>query len=265
MPPMPLPELLALFDKEQRREVEYPGLRREVTRTVVRLIPLDPALDQGTVVFSKLNAQNADAVISEEILYFVGQNLPFEWKAYGHDAPPDLQDRLVYAGFVAEEPESVMVLDLEEAPARLWDAPMDNVRALRDPAEVQDVLRVKVRVWGEEDAWLGPILEREMRESPDRTQIYVATAKGVPASTAWIRFHPGTHFASLWGGSTVPEERGRGLYTALLAARARAAQERGYRFLTVDASPMSRPILERFDFRLLTTARAFKWRPLPEG
>jgi len=75
-----------------------------------------------------------------------------------------------------------------------------------------------------------------------------------------IRFHPRSSFASLWGGSTVPERRRRGLYTALLAVRAQEARRRGYRFLTIDASPMSRPICEKHGFQFLTCAHECVWR-----
>ena len=77
------------------------------------------------------------------------------------------------------------------------------------------------------------------------------------------RFPAHSAFASLWGGSTLPELRGRGLYTGLLAARLQEARARGARYLTVDAGPMSRPILERRGFRLLTHATACTWPPGP--
>ena len=79
--------------------------------------------------------------------------------------------------------------------------------------------------------------------------VYVAYVAGQPASAARIEFHPARQFAELYGGSTVPDQRGRGLYTALVAVRAQEALTRGVRFLTVDASPMSRPILERLGFQ----------------
>jgi GNAT superfamily N-acetyltransferase len=104
-----------------------------------------------------------------------------------------------------------------------------------------------------------------MVAAPDLLHVYVAYVDGIPASTAWIRFHPGSSFASLWGGSTVPAHRGRGLYRALLSARMRDAQDRGVRYLTVDAGPMSRPILERHGFRQLTVTRPFKWTPKPRA
>jgi GNAT superfamily N-acetyltransferase len=65
---------------------------------------------------------------------------------------------------------------------------------------------------------------------------------------------PRSQFASLWGGSTLPEFRGRGLYSALLEARITEARQHGIRFLTIDAMAMSRPIAARFGFQVLTHA-----------
>ena len=66
--------------------------------------------------------------------------------------------------------------------------------------------------------------------------------------------HAGTDFASLWGGGTLPEWRGRGIFRALVARRAALAAARGYRCLQVDALPTSEPILARLGFvRLATT------------
>jgi GNAT superfamily N-acetyltransferase len=68
---------------------------------------------------------------------------------------------------------------------------------------------------------------------------------------------PGTRFAGLWGGGTVEAWRGRGIYRALVAHRARIAADRGYRYLQVDASDESRPILERLGFAPLTTTTPY--------
>ncbi len=65
--------------------------------------------------------------------------------------------------------------------------------------------------------------------------------------------------ASLWGGSTISGFRKRGLYTALLAVRAQEANARGVRYLTVNASAMSRPILEKFGFEVIAYSHPCKW------
>ena len=92
--------------------------------------------------------------------------------------------------------------------------------------------------------------------------IYVAYADDQPVSTAWIYCSPGSQFASLWGGSTLSEYRGQGFYSALLSIRAQEARDRGIRYLTVDASTMSQPILEGFGFEKIATTYPCKWQRL---
>ncbi len=74
-----------------------------------------------------------------------------------------------------------------------------------------------------------------------------------PVSAARLDLHPGTDFASLWGGGTVPAWRGRGIYRATVAHRAALARVHGARYLRTDALPTSRPILERIGFTRVGT------------
>ena len=65
----------------------------------------------------------------------------------------------------------------------------------------------------------------------------------------------------LWGGATLEEWRGRGIYRALVARRAQVAAENGRRYLETDASDDSRPILERLGFVAVTTTTPYVWSP----
>jgi GNAT superfamily N-acetyltransferase len=261
--PLSIAQLLAIFDQEQRQEVRFFDMRREVTPYVVRLTPLEGLEGGGgAVIYSCLSAENADEVIREEIAYFAALGCDFGWKAYDHDTPADLQARLARHGLAPGDREAVVVLDLEEAPAFLWQPARHDVRRIERPAEVEDVMAVQAQVWEGEQlpSWLGEHLQRELHEGGEQLAVYVAYVEGTPASAAWVRFHPPTGLASLWGGSTVPDHRRRGLYSALLAARAQEARRRGARFLTVDASPMSQPILEKLGFRCISCANEYRWR-----
>ena len=252
-------ELLALFDREQRREIEFPNTRREVTPHTVRHVVSSGMAGGAFVSYSRLAEDNADGVIELEVACFESLGLDFEWKAYDHDTPPDLVARLRARGFEIEDPEAVMVLELAQAPDVLWQPIGHDVRRLSDPGQLVEVAAIHEAVWGERSDWLVGALADEMAADAERIQFYMAYVDGVPACSAWIRFHPGTQFASLWGGSTLPAYRRRGLYTDLLAIRAQAARQRGYRFLTIDASPMSRPIVAKHGFQVLTFAHACKW------
>jgi GNAT superfamily N-acetyltransferase len=261
--PLSVAQLLAIFDQEQRQEVRFFDARREVAPYVVRLAPLEGlGSGGGAVIYSCLTAENADEVIKEQIAFFEALGCDFGWKVYDHDTPADLQARLVRHGFIPGEPEAVVVLDLEEAPAFLWQPVAHDVRRIEEPAGIEDVMAVQQRVWEGEQlpTWLAEHLRRELDQGGENLVVYVAYVEGAPASAAWARFHPPTRFASLWGGSTVPEHRRNGLYTALLAVRAQEARLRGARFLTVDASPMSQPILEKLGFRCISYANEYQWR-----
>jgi GNAT superfamily N-acetyltransferase len=198
-------------------------------------------------------------VIAEEQAYF-GSLGKVEWKVFAHDQPPDLRQRLVDHGFEVEEPEAVMVLDLAETPKLDTSTLPGDVKMerLENAAQLKDVQQIEETVWEEDFGWLTQNLATDLAE-PGYLSVYAAYMDEQPACAGWIYFHPNGQFADLWGGSTLPEYRGRGLYTALLDARIQEAAGRDYRFLTIDASPMSRPIVAKYGFRLLTTAWACNW------
>jgi len=255
-------QLLALHDRQQRIEVEYRMMRREVTPEVIRHVALKHG--EGMVLYTRLTTANADRVIAEQIAYYEQLGLDFEWKTYEHDTPADLKDRLRAHGFKAEEPEALLVLDIDAAPHILLQPVTHDVRRITDPERLEEVRRIQESVWDEPHAWLVPELSDYLINDPDHMSVYIAYAEGTPVSAAWISFHDHNQFAGLWGGSTLAEYRGRGFYTALLAIRLQEAQQRGVRFLTIDASPMSRPIVEKNGFQFLTFTQPFKWQVKPE-
>jgi len=256
---MDIETVRTLYDREQRRDIAYPDMRREALPRLVRYVRPQPGM--SFVLYSDLDEVTADAAIDEQIAYFRAHGLKFEWKVYGHDQPGDLVARLVARGFVTEPPDDIMVLDVAAAPPALVAEPTADVRRLSDPAQLGDVVAVMEAVWGREFNWIHERLGSHMR-IPDYLSVYVAYVAGAPACAGWVYFDKG-HFAGLWGGSTVEKQRGRGLYTALLAARVREARGRGVPYLTIDAGEMSRPIVARHGFQTITTATACEWPGAP--
>jgi GNAT superfamily N-acetyltransferase len=116
-------------------------------------------------------------------------------------------------------------------------------------------------VWGEDHSWITDGLGKELAADPDGMSIVVAEAEGTVVCAAWIRYEHGTDFATLWGGATLADWRGQGIYKATVAYRADLAAERGFRLLEVDASDDSRPILERLGFVPVTTTTPYVWSP----
>jgi hypothetical protein len=193
-----------------------------------------------------------DALIARAVDFFAGQGLDFEWKTYGHDRP-DLPERLAAAGFTAGDPETVVVglaADLVHA----GEAPDGiRIRITTAPDDLRRIAELQSEVWGSDWSWLAADLAARIASGPDDIVVLVAEAGDTVVSTAWLIMLPGTEFASLWGGSTLFGLRGRGIYRALVARRARIAVERGARYLWVDASDDSAPILQRLGLRAVTT------------
>ena len=88
-----------------------------------------------------------------------------------------------------------------------------------------------------------------MTAAPDLSGLWLAEdSDGAVVCAGRLEKVPGTEFAGLWGGATLTPWRGRGIYRALVAARARAAMAMGAVYLHSDCTEMSRPILERLGF-----------------
>ncbi len=96
-----------------------------------------------------------------------------------------------------------------------------------------------------------------LAHQPSTVAAVVAWAGDTPISAGRVEFHPGTEFAGIWGGGTLPAWRRRGVFRALVAHRAQSAAQRGFHYLQVDASPDSRPILQKLGFVALTTTTPF--------
>lgn len=251
--------MIDLYNHDQRKNIEYPDMRREVSSQVVRLVDTS-GNGEGTIVFSDLHPSNADEIIAEQVGYFKQLRQDFEWKLYDYDQPVDLRDRLAAHGFDVQDPEAIMVLDLEKVPRSLLQPIPAAVRRITKPTQLAAVQSVEEQVWAEDVSPIIRYLEATLRNNPAAMSIYIAYAEGQPASAGWIYFPPRSQFASLWGGATIERFRKRGLFRALVAVRAQEALARKVRYLTVDASPMSRPILERLGFELLALSYPCKWK-----
>ncbi|MFI2606605.1 GNAT family N-acetyltransferase [Kitasatospora sp. NPDC018619] len=253
-------DLLALFDDRLRRNAPPdPGCRIEHDGAVIRQVGSEHGWNG--VVWSGLDEAGADAAIAAQVRHFAGLGREFEWKAYSHDRPADLGERLLAAGFVAEPDEALMI-------ARIADLPTDaalpaGIRLLTvtDAAGVELLTEAHAQAFGAEHPGLRERLLDHLRNGTETVSLVVAMAGDRPVSGARMELIPGTGFAGLWGGGTAPDWRGRGIYRALVAHRARLAAELGYQYLQVDASDQSRPILQRLGFAWVSTTTPYLWRP----
>ncbi|WP_433259992.1 GNAT family N-acetyltransferase [Actinosynnema sp. CS-041913] len=258
--------LLAAYD-DQLRTAETtnlpPGAHAERDGPIVRVVgqrrrgfvtgPPDLGVDGAAL----------DALIARQREFFAARGEAVEWKTRGHDLPAELPERLVAAGFVAEQPETVLIGETAEL-AALESAPESagiTVREVTADADLHRIAEMTSEVWGDDRSWLAAELADRLRSGAGQVVVVVAEAEGRVVSTARLEVEAGTEFAGLWGGSTLAAWRGKGIYRALVAFRARVAAGRGVRYLQVDATEDSRPILQRLGFTAVTTTTPYVWEP----
>lgn len=208
-----------------------------------------------------LEGADIDELIERQVRVFTERNEPFEWKLHEHDRPADLAERLKGFGFVPEDRETVVVAPVASVAAAPRLPEGVNLREVGERADLDRIATMEQAIWHDDRGWLADALESERAVDPDAITIVVAEGGPDVVCAAWVRFAKGTDFATLWGGGTLPDWRGRGIYRAIVAYRANLAAERGFRHLQVDASDDSRPILERLGFVAITTTTPFIWSP----
>jgi ribosomal protein S18 acetylase RimI-like enzyme len=213
---------LAAFDAEVRRSVrpDGSGARIEADPLVVRWVGADGRGWSG-IAWSGLGDADADAVIAAQVAYFAARDEKFEWKLYNYDRPPDLGGRLLAAGFAADGEESLMVTEVSSAPTQADLPPGIRLLPVTDEAGVGLLADVHERVFGTDSSRLRRSVLAQLQDRPEAVAMVVAMAGDQPVCSARIEFHPGSSFASLWGGGTLPGWRGQGIYRALIAYRAR--------------------------------------------
>ena len=249
--------VLATFDEQIRRNLrtDDPDARVENTGDVVRTVSGESGW--SGITWSHLAPDSADAVIAEQVNWFAPGSRQWEWKHYSYDTPADLGQRLLAAGFVPEPVEALMIAEISEIAADASPPPEVQLQPVVDESGVAALVAVHNSVFGGDHSAIGQSLLSALTQQPNTVAAFVAVANGTPMSSGRMEFHLDTEFASLWGGGTVPEWRGRGAFRALVARRAALAAEKGFRYLQVDASADSRPILERMGFVQLATTTPY--------
>jgi hypothetical protein len=249
-----------LFEEyvQDRRRQNLELFSREDLGYLVRYTPRADV--DGFVTFARLQPSAVESVIREQIAYFDSRRKNFEWKHYSLDEPGNLKAILADRDFVASDQEAFMVCPVntfvapEARPGRCEIVRIDSEQGVRD------VVAVNEEVWDTPRSWLADDLLRRLANEPGQISIYCAYLDGRPVGTGWTSFPQGSKFPELHGGAVLKELRGRGIYKALYLRRLTEIAGRKYTRVAVDASPMSRPILEKMGFMHVCTTTPMLYR-----
>ena len=261
--------LLAAYDEQLRGDSEVtPGAMSVTRHGPLYLVTFDGG--RGWITYRDLGGADAAGIrrlVAAALDHYRADPAitKVEWKSRGHDVAPGLHEALVEHGFVPEQPESIMI---GEARSLAVDVRLPDGVTLRQVTEEPDVRAMSAmadEVFGEPvDPRTPDVLMKRLVRDPGM-EIWVAEADGRIVCAGRLERVAGTEFAGLWGGATRPEWRGRGIYRALTAARARSALRMGATLLHSDSTEYSRPILERSGFVAVSTTTPYIWRRQGDG
>ncbi|WP_120510779.1 GNAT family N-acetyltransferase [Photobacterium salinisoli] len=240
-------EIMALYNQFERIGQAASGYEKHVNGPVVRCVSPDP---QGSyITYFHLDEKQVSSAIKNEIEFFSARKQSFEWKTYSTDSPANIGKHLIEQGFTREESESFMVLELDSIQSAL---PVNaDIAEVYDLDGIREAMSVQEKVWGTDHTSHAVLLHQMKQASPKDVAVYVIYDNHLPVSSAWILYSTDSPFAGIWGGSTLSEYRSKGYYTALLHQRINDARQRGIQYLTIDASAMSRPIVEKHGFKFI--------------
>lgn len=253
---------LAAYDHELRTDAEVVHALDVATHGPLRLAAFPGG--RGFVSYADLGGVDQggiEALVDAALAHFGRRSEidSIEWKTRGHDRAPGLGGTLESRGFVPEEKESVMIGEAELLAQPVSLPAGVELRRARTETEVFAMEEMQGRVFGD-PRWrvrVETTLQR-IRED-DRVELWTAVAGDEVISAGRLEPVTGTRFAGLWGGATLPEWRGRGVYRALTAERARSALALGKVYLHSDSTEFSRPILERAGLVTVTTTTPYVW------
>jgi hypothetical protein len=255
--------LLAAYDSQLRTDAETPGAISVARQGPLRLATF--AGGRGFITYRDLDGAEADAIgrmVGEALAHFQAdpEITKVEWKTRGHDHAPGLHEALLEHGFTPDESESIMVGDAQALAVDVALPDGVTLRQVTEEADVRAMVAMQDEVFGNPhgEDMVDALLRRLARG--DAMELWVAEANGTMISAGRIDAVPGTDFAGIWGGATRPEWRGRGIYRALTAQRARSALRMGKKYINSDSTEFSRPILERSGLVKVSTTTPYNWR-----
>jgi GNAT superfamily N-acetyltransferase len=254
--------LLAAYDSQLRTDAETPGAVSVSRLGPLRLVTF--AGGRGFITYQDLGGADADEIgrlAGEALAHFQANPsvTKVEWKTRGHDHAPGLHEALLARGFTPDEPESIMVGDARALAVDVTLPDGVTLRKVTEEPDIRAMLAMQDEVFGNAhgDEMLDGLLKRLARG--DEIELWVAEADGTVISAGRIEPVPGTDFAGIWGGATRPHWRGRGIYRALTAERARSALRMGKKYINSDSTEFSRPILERSGLVKVSTTTPYNW------
>jgi len=208
--------------------------------------------------------EDVDATLKMVRSRYSGGRKAYGWVTGPLTRPHDLGQRLVAAGLVKADEMAGMALT--ELGVQLAADPQIEIREAT-LHEAQAASEMMARAYGipEEVARFFNVL-LAMTDSKVKNRGYFAYVDGGDQPVAWsyLVYLPDSPIVLLGGAATLPEHRGRGIYSALVAKRLADARADGRQAAVIQAvRSTSAPIAAKLGFREVCGLEFYAWEGAP--
>lgn len=190
-------------------------------------------------------------------------------KAYGWvtgplTRPHDLGERLVASGLVKEDEMAGMVLTDLAAPIAV-DPAIEVREATLHEAQAASAMMARAYGMPEEvQRFFNVLLAMTDGKVPNRGYFAYVDGGTDPVAWSYLVYLPDSPTVLLGGAATLPEHRGRGIYSALVAKRLADARADGRTAAVIQAvRSTSAPIAAKLGFREVCGLEFYAWEGAP--
>jgi hypothetical protein len=231
-------------------DLGVPGVQGRVTELSHPLANL--------VGLARLDAASAESTVARVKRRFAGERKAFGWVTGPGTRPLDLPRLLARAGL-----QPIAHLAGMTAATDLRVTANDAIRIREvDADEQRREADMMGRAYGM-PADVMSLFVRLVSGGMVRSRAYFAHIDGgTPVAWSYLVYIPDSTTVLLGGAATVPEARGRGIYSALVKRRLDDARKDGREVAVIQADrDTSAPICARLGFRELCSLEVYAWSP----
>lgn len=236
------------------RQPAAPGVEIiDTPRYRITLQPDYPIPGPNGVSWIRCRVEEAGSVIDEVHASVAPRRLPLMWVVDPETEPEDFGVYLAARGMLDEGDAAVMAMPIETVVEAPTIDGLEMRDALSDLETFQMSDAVNAEAFGDvergrdEEQVAAQERRRKNQLAAGNRRVLLATVDGKPAGSAGLTLYPPAG-AIITGGAVRPEFRGRGVYRAMVSARAEMAREAGVAGLAVWGGQMSAPILSKLGF-----------------
>ncbi len=157
------------------------------------------------------------------------------------------------------EEHGAFVIDVDSLPKKNHAFTLESVKDMKTMKEMY-ALRIDIfgGIFPRDEQQIELELEQCSTENP-KVERFIAKIDGELAGTGSVTYFEELNFAFIWAGGVKEEFRGRGVYTSLLQARAKACKARNINFMGLYArNKTSAPIVAAQGFQKVGTMLSYE-------